>query len=80
MRREQNVGALERALRIMGGGAAAIIAAGFIIVGPANLLIGLALVALMLIGIDFFVTGVTGYCPLYHRLGWSTVRHESHAV
>lgn len=36
-------------------------------------------VAVLALGIDFVVTGVHGYCPLYKRLGWSTARAEAHA-
>jgi hypothetical protein len=28
--------------------------------------------ALIALGVDFVVTGIRGYCPLYNRLGWST--------
>jgi len=78
MRREQNLGSIERVIRILGGGAAAILGVIWFIAGPANVFIGLALLALTLIGLDFFVTGVTGYCPLYHWLGLSTARHKPH--
>lgn len=77
MRHEQNLGAIERVIRIIGGGAAAIVGIALFIAGPANVFIGLALVALTLIGLDFLFTGVTGYCPLYHRLGISSARHTS---
>jgi len=30
--------------------------------------------ALIAQGVDFVVTGVRGYCPLYKWLGWSTAR------
>ena len=29
-------------------------------------------VALILVGVDFVVTGIRGFCQLYKRLGWST--------
>ncbi|HUY80007.1 MAG TPA: DUF2892 domain-containing protein [Ktedonobacterales bacterium] len=78
MRREQNVGRVERGIRIAGGAAAALVGLvglAFFIEGAANLLLALAFVALLLLGVDFVVTGVTGYCPLYHRLGFSTAHH-----
>lgn len=75
MQREQNVGTVERVIRIVGGGGAAVVGLVLLVTGPGSFLLGLALVALTLLGIDFFVTGVTGYCPLYHRLGLSTARH-----
>jgi len=77
MRHEQNLVVIERVIRILCGCAAAIMGIALFIAGPANLFIGFALVALTLVGLDFFFTGVTGYCPLYHRLGISTTRHPS---
>lgn len=80
MKREQNVGTVERGIRIVGGGGAALAGLVLLVAGPGSFLLGVALVALMLLGIDFFVTGLTGYCPLYHRLGWSTApRRPRHA-
>jgi len=79
MRREQNVGVVERVIRIVGGGVVALVGlVGLVlfIEGLGNLLLGLAFVALLLLGVDFVVTGVTGYCPLYHRLGLSTAHHK----
>lgn len=81
MRREQNVGVIERGFRIVGGGVAALVGlVGLVlfIEGAGSILLGLAFVALLLLGADFFVTGVTGYCPLYHRLGISTAHHAPH--
>ena len=73
MRKEQNVGTLERLLRVVGGGFATLIALAFLLAGPASLIWGVAYIALALLGLDFLVTGITGYSPLYHRLGWSTM-------
>ncbi len=81
MHREQNVGAIERGCRIVGGGAAALIGLVGVVLfieGTGNSLLGLAFVALLFLGVDFFVTGVTGYCPLYYRLGINTAHHTSH--
>jgi hypothetical protein len=36
----------------------------------------LAYAAVIALGLDFVVTGVRGYCPLYRRLGWSTARPD----
>jgi len=83
MRHKPNVGGVERVIRILGGGTAILVGVTLFIAGPANVFVGLALVALTLVGLDFLITGVTGYCPLYHRLGRSTVRHtgrHSHTV
>ena len=73
MRRQQNVGTLERWIRVVGGGLAAV--AGLILlISPPSVVIGAAAVVLILLGLDFVYTGFTGYCPLYRRLGWSTAR------
>lgn len=71
---QQNVGTIERWVRVLGGGIAAFAGLAFLLAGPGSLLLGVAAVALVLLGLDFVVTGITGYCPLYHRLGWSTRR------
>lgn len=67
----KNVGTVERILRVVLGGAFALWALSQFLSG--NVLIwrfvDLALVAL---GLDFVVTGIRGYCPLYKWLGWST--------
>ena len=78
--RQQNVGTIERWVRVLGGSIGAVAGLAFLLAGPASLLLGVAEVALMLLGLDFVVTGLTGYCPLYRRLGWSTRRgHPSPA-
>lgn len=73
---ERNVGTLERAARIVGGALAA--AAGFyVLVGGASLWLNGLAVAGIALGLDFIYTGVTGYCPLYAKLRWSTARGRS---
>lgn len=77
MQREQkikNVGTPERWLRVIGGAVLALIGLAYLLAGPGSvfaLVLGLIFV---LLGADFIFTGITGYCPLYNRLGWSTVR------
>jgi DUF2892 family protein len=78
MKREHNVGMIERWIRIVGGGGVAVVGLALLLGGPGNILIAIALGALTLLGVDFVVTGITGYCPLYHWLGLSTVRHTPH--
>lgn len=68
----QNVGTVERWIRVLGGGIAAIVGVVLLLSGPSGLLAALLAGALVVLGIDFVVTGVRGYCPLYQRLGWST--------
>ena len=72
MKPKQNVGTVERWIRIIGGSLAAIVGLFLFLQIQASLLPGLAGIVLVLLGLDFVVTGITGYCPLYHRLGWST--------
>lgn len=76
MQREKNVGPVERGARIIGGGIAAISGLLWLLGGPASAFVAVAAVVLIALGLDFFVTGVTGYCPLYQRLGWSTAPHR----
>lgn len=33
-------------------------------------------IVVALIGLDFVVTGAIGFCPLYHKLGWSTAPEQ----
>ena len=82
MTREQNVGPVERWIRVIGGSTAVVVGLTLLLGGPANVLIAFGLVALTLLGFDFAVTGITGYCPLYQRLGVSTARarHKPHQV
>ena len=64
-RPEINITPPERAGRIVLGAAAAI--AGLILLASTGG--ALAVVLLVLAGLDLVVTGATGHCPLYHRLG-----------
>lgn len=61
------LGPVERVLRIGGGGLLAALAL-FLLTSSSGL-VALAWVGLALLGLDFVVTGVRGYCPLYARLG-----------
>lgn len=61
------LGPIERAVRIVGGGLLAIIGLTFWLSGGGP--IGWAWFGSALLGLDFGVTGIRGYCPLYARLG-----------
>ena len=74
-RKETNVGIIERVGRVVGGGVLAAVALVFLI-GGSSLLLSLLEVAGTALGLDFVYTGITGYCPLYRKLGWSTNRHN----
>ncbi len=67
----KNLGTLERVLRVLLGGALAIWAL-VLLLGAGALVRVLLDVALIGLGVDFVVTGIRGYCPLYKRLGWNT--------
>lgn len=71
--KKRNVGTVERLLRIALGGAVAICAA-LLLLNSSSVLWRLAFIALIALGVDFVVTGIRGYCPLYNLLGWSTAR------
>ncbi len=77
MKQVKNVGATERRLRVLGGGLAAVVGLFVLLPAPASVGIGVLGIALVLLGLDFVFTGFTGYCPLYHRLGWSTASAKS---
>lgn len=77
MKKKQNVGMIERVLRVALGGALAIWAL-VLLFGGGGLIWLLVYVALIALGIDFVVTGITGYCPLYNLLGWSTAPAKAH--
>jgi hypothetical protein len=72
--KDTNVGPLERLIRVAGGVLLAV--AGVVLLVTLDLSWWAATieVAAVLLGVDFVYTGVTGYCPLYHMLGWSTLR------
>lgn len=73
-----NLGTSERVIRVVLGGALATWAVTRLIYSTwwLSQVADLALIAL---GLDFVVTGLRGYCPLYKRLGWSTARRRKHA-
>lgn len=73
MKQTKNVGTFERWVRVIGGGIAALVGLLVLLSGPATLWWAGAAVVLVLLGLDFFVTGLTGYCPLYARLGWESL-------
>lgn len=67
----KNVGPIERVLRVALGGALAAWSL-WLLAGGGALVWVLLYIALAALGIDFVVTGLRGYCPLYKWLGWST--------
>ena len=69
----KNLGTVERVVRVVLGGSLAVWAFSLFLGGD-GLVWQLAYGALIVLGLDFVVTGIRGYCPLYKRLGWSTAR------
>jgi len=69
----KNIGAIERVLRVLVGGAVALWAV-WLLVGGGPLVWLLLYGAMIALGLDFVVTGALGHCPLYQWLGWSTAR------
>ncbi len=65
--RRGGLGPIERAVRIVGGGLLALI--GLNLWLTTGGLIAWAWFGAALLGLDFVVTGLRGYCPLYARLG-----------
>lgn len=61
------LGPIERAVRILGGGVLALFAVNLWLTTGG--LAAWAWFAVALVGLDFVVTGIRGYCPLYARLG-----------
>jgi hypothetical protein len=68
---KKNLSTVERVLRVTLGGALAIWALVLLFAGGSFIWLVLYLVMIAL-AVDFVATGIRGYCPLYHRLGWST--------
>jgi Protein of unknown function (DUF2892) len=67
-----NVGTPERWVRVLGGILLAFIGFAYLLGGLLSLPMAALGVALVLLGGDFVYTGITGYCPLYNKLGFST--------
>lgn len=76
MQEEQNLGTVDKWVRTLGGSLASLAGIALLIPGLATLLSGVLGVMLVLLGLYLFVTGTTGYCPIYRRLGWTLRRVE----
>ena len=77
MQEEQNVGTAEQWARILGRNLSSLAGIALLIPGLATLLSGVLGVVLVLLGINLFVTGTTGCCPIYRRLGCTTRQIEA---
>ena len=65
--RRGRLGPIERMIRILAGGLLAVV--GLNLWLTAGGLIAWAWFGAALLGFDFVVTGIRGFCPLYARLG-----------
>lgn len=72
--RAKNVGSAERVARVVGGGLLAAVGFALIAVAGGPFWLVAVDIVLILLGLDFVVTGATGNCPLYRWLGRSTAR------
>lgn len=61
------LGPVERLVRVIGGGLLAVVAVSLWLTSSG--LAAWAWIGAALLGLDFVVTGLRGYCPLYARLG-----------
>lgn len=71
----KNLGTIERVVRVLLGGALAVWAL-LLFLGGEVLVWRLLYIMLIALGVDFVVTGIRGYCPLYKLLGWSTAQPQ----
>ena len=71
------LGAVERVIRVVAGGLLAIIALTLWLTSSG--LAAWAWIGVALLGLDFIITGVRGYCPLYARLGIGRAQKKSDA-
>jgi len=71
---DQNLGTLEQGVRMVLGGLAALSGIVLLVPGKASLASGALGSMLAIAGLHLFVTGPTGYCPIYRRVGRDT-RH-----
>lgn len=77
----KNVGTAERVARVLLGHVARVLLGGALAIwmfvrlfdgdGLILILLDIALIAL---GVDFVITGLRGYYPLYKHLGWTTAK------
>jgi len=63
-----NITPVERVARILVGLTGAL-AGAYLLAGAGSTVLGVLEVLLILAGLDLVVTGATGHCPLYKKLG-----------
>lgn len=69
---KKNIGTWERVARVLLG--AGLVLAGVVTFGASGVFAYRAFaLAGVVLGLDFVVTGAIGFCPLYYKLGWTTL-------
>jgi hypothetical protein len=64
-----NIAPVERIARVLVGLTGAL-AGAYLLADAGSLVVGVLATLLILAGLDLIVTGTTGHCPLYKRLGY----------
>jgi hypothetical protein len=73
---EQNIGGVEQAVRMVVGSLSPLLGIVLLVPGKTSLASGAIGTTLVIAGLYLFVTGSTGYCPIYRRSGWAPCRTE----
>ena len=73
---QQNLGRHEQSVRMVVGSLSPLLGIVLLLPGKASLASGVIGTTLVIAGLYLFVTGSTGYCPIYRRLGWAPWRNE----
>jgi Na+-transporting NADH:ubiquinone oxidoreductase subunit NqrB len=69
---KKNIATWERVARVLLG--MALVVVGVVTFGASVAFAYRAFaIAGVVLGLDFMVTGAIGFCPLYYKLGWSTL-------
>jgi len=71
-----NLGRHEQSVRMVVGSLSPLLGIVLLVPGKASLAPGAIGTTLVIAGLYLFVTGSTGYCPIYSRLGWAPWRTE----
>src|SRR5215208_8165645 len=68
---EQNVGRVEQRVRMVLGSLSSLFGIVLLVPGKASLALGAIGTTLVIAGLYLFLTGSTGLCLIYRRLGWA---------
>ena len=73
---QQNLGRHEQSVRMVVGSLSPLLGIVLLVPGKTSLASGAIGTTLVIAGLYLFVTGSTGYCPIYRRSGWAPCRTE----